>query len=79
MIPVKVECYAGYKGDERPVRFTLGSRVIEVETVTDQWYSPDITYFRVHANDGKTYILKHNEGQDQWSLEVYEDRHTSSV
>jgi hypothetical protein len=78
MILVRVECYAGYKGDERPVRFNLGSRVIEVQTVLDQWHSPDLTYFRVRANDGKTYILKHNEGQDLWSLEVYETGATQS-
>jgi hypothetical protein len=72
MIPVQVECYAGYKGSERPLRFRLGSRLMEVETVEDQWQSPDITYFRIRTTDRKTYILKHNEGQDQWSLEVYE-------
>jgi hypothetical protein len=74
MIPVEVECYAGYKGSERPLRFVLGSRVIEVETVADQWHSPDITYFRVRDNDGETYILKHHKGQDQWTLEVYKAR-----
>jgi hypothetical protein len=74
MIAVQVECYAGYKGNERPVRFRFGSHIIEVEAVEDQWHSPDITYFRVRGNDGKTYVLKHNEGQDQWTLEVYKDQ-----
>jgi hypothetical protein len=74
MIAVQVECYAGYKGNERPVRFRFGSQIIEVEAVEDQWHSPDITYFRVRGNDGKTYVLKHNEGQDQWTLEVYKDQ-----
>ena len=72
MIPVHVECYAGFKGSERPLRFTLGSRVIEVEAVEDQWHSPDVTFFRIRVADGSSYILKHNEGQDQWSVEVYE-------
>lgn len=71
MIPVKVECYAGYKGDQRPVRFTLGERTCEVDSIDDQWYSPDATYFRVKASDGKVYVLRHNEGQDQWTLEAY--------
>ena len=30
MNAIKVECYAGYKGDQRPVRFFLNDRVLEV-------------------------------------------------
>jgi hypothetical protein len=74
MIPVQVECYAGYKGSERPIRFRFGSHMIEVEAVEDQWHSPDITYFRVRGNGNKTYVLKHNEGQEQLTLEVYKDQ-----
>lgn len=73
MISVQVECYSGYKAGERPVRFTLGVHTLDVEAVEDQWYSPDAMYFRVRANDGKVYILRHDEGQDQWTLEVYRE------
>ena len=71
MISVKVDCYSGYKGDQRPVRFTLGDRCYEVESIDDQWYSPDAVYFRVKASDGTIYVLRHDEGQDQWTLEAY--------
>ncbi len=71
MIAVKVECYAGYKGDQRPVRFTLGERTCEILAIDDQWYSPDAIYFRVKASDGNIYVLRHDEGQDQWTLEAY--------
>jgi hypothetical protein len=35
---LNVECCSGRKADERPVRFWLGGRQYQVETVLDQWY-----------------------------------------
>ena len=71
MIHVKVECYSGYKRDERPLRFTLGKRTFEVIVQDDQWYSPDATYFRVKADDGNIYVLRHDEINDEWTLDAY--------
>ena len=71
MIGVKVECSSGYKKDERPLRFVMGKRLFEVVAVDDQWYSPDAIYFRVKADDGNLYVLRHDEAQDQWRLEAY--------
>ena len=71
MIAVKVECYAGFKGDERPLRFFVGERMLEVKSIVDRWYGPTEKYFRVEADDGNTYILRHDEGQDQWLIQVY--------
>jgi hypothetical protein len=68
---LKVECYAGYKGDQYPIRFYLQDRVLEVKDIEDQWYSPSARYFRVHASDGNIYVLKHNEEHDSWSLIAY--------
>jgi hypothetical protein len=34
---LRVECYAGAKADERPVRFQLGERNYMVDGVLDQW------------------------------------------
>lgn len=66
-----VECYAGYRADERPVRFHLRGRKFEIVEVQDRWYSPDATYFRVLAEDGNFYVLRHDERQDQWSLDAF--------
>lgn len=69
---VRVECYAGYKADERPLRFHLGEHRYEVEEVLDQWYGPEDTYFRVRAHDGNTYILRHRAGEgDCWTLQAF--------
>ena len=69
---VRVECYAGYKAEERPLRFYLGQHRYEVEEVLDQWYGPEDTYFRVRAQDGNTYILRHSpRPEDAWTLEAF--------
>jgi hypothetical protein len=68
---LKVECYAGYRGDQRPSRFTLGERTYEILEVEDQWYSPGASFFRVRAEDGNLYILRRDEIQDQWTLEGF--------
>lgn len=71
MIPVKVECYAGYRENQRPLRFTLRGRVYEVKQVEDQWYSPSAMYFRVLADDGNLYVLHYDEVRDDWSLDAF--------
>jgi len=65
---VEVECYAGHKGDERPLRVRLGERVEEVVRVEDRWYSPGETFFRVVMQSGDRYILQHRDAQDVWLL-----------
>ena len=69
--PVRVECYAGYKGDERPVRLHLGDRALEIVDIEDRWYSPGATFFRVVVEGGDRYILRHEEAQDTWCLSAY--------
>jgi hypothetical protein len=54
---VRVECYAGRKADERPVRFHLDDRAYAVEEIVAQWYEPAGAFFKVRADDGKLYIL----------------------
>ncbi len=71
MHDVHVECYAGHKADERPLRFTAGGHVYEVQSVEDKWYSPDATYFKVIADDGNVYVLRHDEHRDVWSIEAF--------
>lgn len=68
---VRVECYSGYKADERPMRLLLGERVLEIAEVEDRWYSPGETYFRVLTSDGDRYVLCHVEAQDVWTLTAY--------
>lgn len=68
---VRVECYSGFKADERPLRLHLGGRTLEVADVEDRWYSPGETYFRILTADGGRYVLRHTEAQDVWVLSAF--------
>ena len=71
MHDIRVECYAGYRADERPLRFVLCGRAFEVAEVEDRWYSPGAVYFRVRATDGNFYVLRHDQGLDVWTLDAF--------
>jgi hypothetical protein len=73
-VKVKVEAYSGYKADERPLRFCLGEQWHQVEEVLDRWYGPDYRYFRLRADDGELYVLKHDEATGEWSLGATQSR-----
>jgi hypothetical protein len=66
-----VECYAGYKGGERPQRLLIDERMVDVEEVEDRWYSPGATYFRVLMTNGERYVLRRDDAQDLWTLEAF--------
>jgi hypothetical protein len=68
---LRVQCYAGRKAHERPTRFQLGERDYLIEEVLDQWYGPDDTFFKVRADDGNLYILRHHSASDEWMLESF--------
>jgi hypothetical protein len=68
---VRVECYAGYKGDERPVRLHFREKALEIVETEDRWYAPGATFFRVLVEGGDRYVLRHEEAQDVWSLIGY--------
>lgn len=76
-VPVRVECYAGYKADETPRAFTWEGRRIPVREVQDRWYQGDrdpewpvSDYFRVVDDRGDTYLLVHDREADAWFLLV---------
>ena len=71
MNEIRVECYSGHRADERPLRFFAGNCTYVVQSVDDKWYSPGATYFRVLADDGNVYVLKHDEAADTWSLDAF--------
>jgi hypothetical protein len=68
---VGVECYSGYKADERPVRLSLKTGAKEIIEIEDRWYSPGATYFRVVLDDCDRYVLRHQQAQDVWTLAGY--------
>ncbi len=72
---VRVDCYAGYKGEETPRRFYLGERVVEIVEVSDRWLAPAYAYFKVRGDDNDTYMLRYDVGSGRWELTMFE-RHS---
>jgi len=68
---IKVECYAGYRGEETPVRFYLGKRCIEASEVLDQWLDPSHRYFKLRGDDKGIYILRHSTSEDAWEMTLF--------
>lgn len=68
---VRVECYAGYRGEETPRRFYLKERRVEVAEIIDRWLDPEHRYFKVRGADGDLYILRHDIAGGLWELTVY--------
>jgi hypothetical protein len=69
---IKVECYAGYRGEETPKRFYLGKRCVEVTEVLDRWLAPAHRYFKLRGNDGGIYILRHSTEEDSWEMTQFD-------
>jgi hypothetical protein len=69
---IRVECYAGHRGEETPRRFFLGGRRVEVVDVIDRWLAPDHRYFKVGGDDGAVYILRHDTGAACWELTMFD-------
>jgi hypothetical protein len=67
---VRVDCYSGWRADERPIRFWLDDHSYVVEEILDQWYGPDALFFKVRADDGNQYILRRT-AVAEWSLEAF--------
>jgi hypothetical protein len=70
-LAVRVECHAGYRGEETPRALSLGERKIEVAEVVDRWLAPDHRYFKLACSDGGTYIVRHDPALDRWELTLY--------
>lgn len=65
---IRVECHAGYRGEEEPRALHLGERRIEIMLILDRWLDPAHRYFKVQAYDGSVCILRHDEHSGAWEL-----------
>ena len=69
---IRVECYAGYRGEESPRRFFLQQRKVEVLEILDRWLAPDHRYFKLKGDDGAVYIIRHDVLRNQWQLTMFD-------
>jgi len=70
-LDLKVECYAGYRGEETPRAIWFGSRKIEVKKILDRWLSPDHRYFKIMDEDDSLYIIRHDVLSRKWELTFF--------
>jgi hypothetical protein len=76
--PIQVECYSGYKANERPIAFIFQDRRLEILEILDHWYeggiesdTPVVNYFKVKTDDKSVFILRYVVHSDEWSVRVY--------
>jgi len=74
---IQVECYSGYKANERPVAFTYEGHRLAIQEIVDCWHEggldasrPVIDYFKVRTTDGKVYLLRYLSLFDVWSMRI---------
>ena len=72
---VRVECYAGYKGEESPRAFVYVEKRYEVVEILDRWYEGGTDpqalrreYFRVKTAGGEIFLLRHTPRFQAWKI-----------
>lgn len=74
---IEVSTHSGFKADERPVSFIWRGREHRIHEIIDRWYEgglkpgdPSLSYFRVHSDDDRKYLLRYNGLFDEWAIVV---------
>ena len=75
LLSVRVECYAGHRGEQTPRTLVLGDRRIGVAEIVDAWLAPDYRYFKLRGTDGDTYLVRHDERSGGWELTMFRAEH----
>jgi len=70
ILQVKVESESSPFGD-RPKRFRLDGREVEIAENIDRWCGAGYCYFKVKGDDGNLYILRFDE-QTRWELTMFQ-------
>jgi hypothetical protein len=66
-----VECSPGHRGEPEPLAFAIGTRRLAVLAIVDRWFAPGSRWYKVEADDGDTYILRHDAPEHRWSLAAF--------
>ncbi len=74
---IQVECYSGYKINERPMAFTYQGHRWEIQGIVDRWHEgdidatrPEVSYFKVKTTEGRIFILRYLSLFDSWSIGI---------
>ena len=48
-----------------------GNAGFAVRAVVDRWFAPTQRWFKVDADDGNMYVLRHDEASGDWEIAAY--------
>jgi len=72
---IQVDCYSGYRANERPIAFSYQEHRHEITETVDCWHEgsidptrPEIRYFKVKTGQGGIFILRYLSLFDAWSI-----------
>jgi hypothetical protein len=75
---IQVECYSGYRINERPMAFIYQDRRWEIQEIVDRWHEggidparPEVSYFKVKTTEGGSFILRYLSIFDAWSVQLF--------
>ncbi|HVN96653.1 MAG TPA: hypothetical protein VMT62_09505 [Syntrophorhabdaceae bacterium] len=75
-----VECYSGYRADERPQALVFEEKRYQISEIIDRWYEgglgasrPRVDYFKVRTTEGGLFLIRHLSLSDSWSIQQYKD------
>jgi hypothetical protein len=68
MIPVKVECYSGYKGGEKPRKIIIEGIRYRILNILTQWREPENEYFQVVCENNQKHLLCHHLITNDWFI-----------
>lgn len=70
---LQVDCHDSQFGNGRePHAFRIGHRPLHVSQIQDRWLATHYSYFKVGADDGATYILRHDERSALWEMILFQ-------
>ncbi len=67
-ISIKVRTSPGYGAQEDPISFKIVDTTFLVTEILDRWYGAESAYFKLIADDGNLYMVKHELETDEWEL-----------
>lgn len=55
----------------KPHSFQIGEKEFFIREIMDQWYGKEHQFYKVRADDGNIYVLKHSPMTNEWELEFF--------
>jgi hypothetical protein len=68
---IQVEYRSEGAGTIHPERFFVGKRQMGILEVIDRWIAPQLSYFKVRAEDNAEYILRWDTQDNSWEITLF--------